>query len=340
MGWLSGFTFRKQITIAGSTVGAQSDYQMKLTVHKGAGSDSGGDVYLNNHCQDDFDDIRFTKSDGNTKLDYWIEEYTSGDNAVVWIEFDSIPASPDTATFYLYYSKADATSESNGDNTFLWFNDYASAVGFTYFPYGVNTKGGENAAGWALDSGTLKHTQQQANTHEHALASLSHTNVAIHTKGKLNELTAATAFGVNLRYSDSGIMQRYWFRYQYYGSGAGQHSIQLNRCKNGSDTALATVDITCDTNWHKLIFSIYGTTLKCYLDGVEKINVTDSAISSGDYLGLMGESTQGRIQYFDDTFVRKYIEPEPTWGSWGIEQIQKIGAIYQFNSFGVKVYGG
>ncbi len=92
--WLSDYGYRKQITITGTTAGAQTNYQMKLTVYKGSGTDSGSNVYLNNHVQDDFDDIRFTKSDGTTQLDYWVESYTSGTSATVWVEFDSIPASP------------------------------------------------------------------------------------------------------------------------------------------------------------------------------------------------------------------------------------------------------
>ena len=119
MAWLTGYVYRKQIIINGSTAGAQTNYQLKLTVYKGTGTDSAGIVYLNNHCQDDFDDIRFTKSDGSTELDHWRESYVSATSAIFWIEFDSILASPDSAVFYIYYSKADATSASNVANTFI-----------------------------------------------------------------------------------------------------------------------------------------------------------------------------------------------------------------------------
>ncbi len=71
---LTGYKWRKQFPIDGSTAGVQTDYQMKLTVHRGIGADSGGDVYLNNRALKFPDDVKLTESDGETKLDYWVEE--------------------------------------------------------------------------------------------------------------------------------------------------------------------------------------------------------------------------------------------------------------------------
>ncbi len=75
---LSGWDYRKQKTITGTTAGAQTNYQMKLTVYNSTGTDTPGNVYLGGNARSDFGDIRFTKSDGATLLDYWIESYTSG----------------------------------------------------------------------------------------------------------------------------------------------------------------------------------------------------------------------------------------------------------------------
>ena len=122
----SSWDYRKRLTINGTTDGVQTNYQMKLTVYKSAGSDSGGTVYLGTNVKDDFSDLRFTKSDGTTPLDYWIASYTSGTSAVVWIECDSIPASPSTATFYMYYGNAAATAGSSASATLL---TYASSGG-------------------------------------------------------------------------------------------------------------------------------------------------------------------------------------------------------------------
>ncbi len=122
---LPGWDYRKLKTITGTT--AQTNYQMKLTVHKASGTDTPGVVYLGGNVKDDFGDLRFTRSDGVTLLDYWIESYTSGVSAVVWVEVDSIPASPGTADIYIYYGNPSAASASNGKNTFLAYgglNDF------------------------------------------------------------------------------------------------------------------------------------------------------------------------------------------------------------------------
>ncbi|RLI08459.1 hypothetical protein DRO24_01210 [Candidatus Bathyarchaeota archaeon] len=80
MGWLSGYQYRKKVTISGSS-GAGQNYQVKLSI----GSSSGGDFHLEGHCVDFPNDIRFTDDDGETLLDYWIEDPTQ-DPITVWIE--------------------------------------------------------------------------------------------------------------------------------------------------------------------------------------------------------------------------------------------------------------
>ena len=80
MGWLSGYQYRKKVTISGSS-GAGENYQVKLTI----GSSSGGDFHLEGHCVDFPNDIRFTDDDGETLLDYWIEDPTQ-DPITVWVE--------------------------------------------------------------------------------------------------------------------------------------------------------------------------------------------------------------------------------------------------------------
>jgi len=75
--WLAGWKYRKSHKIIGSTAEAVTDYQVRIKVHYGSGTDSGEDVYLNGKCRMDFGDIRFTTSDGQTLLDYWMEEKTN-----------------------------------------------------------------------------------------------------------------------------------------------------------------------------------------------------------------------------------------------------------------------
>lgn len=123
MSWLSGWPYRKSITLSRAS-GAVTNYQMKLLVGESSGA-TGEDVDCGGLCLASFNDLRFTNADGSTLLDYWIESITGttpNQLATVWIEFDSIGTS--STTFYMYYGKADAPAVSNGANTFIVFDDF------------------------------------------------------------------------------------------------------------------------------------------------------------------------------------------------------------------------
>ncbi|MCW4045317.1 MAG: hypothetical protein NWE94_07370, partial [Candidatus Bathyarchaeota archaeon] len=70
VGWLSGWAYRKSHVI-GSAVGAGVNYQIRVQVNYGSGTDGGENVYLAGKCRVDFGDVRFTADDGSTLLDYW-----------------------------------------------------------------------------------------------------------------------------------------------------------------------------------------------------------------------------------------------------------------------------
>jgi len=119
MAWLSGWTYRKFHAITGSS-GAGTNYQKRIIAHYLPGSDSGEDVYLNSKCKTDFGDIRFTDDD-STELDYWMESKVDSDYAIFWVEVADDLGS--NQSIYIYYGKADATTTSNGTNTWDYFYD-------------------------------------------------------------------------------------------------------------------------------------------------------------------------------------------------------------------------
>lgn len=136
MSWLSGWNYRKSITISRAS-GAVTNYQMKLLVGESSGSGT-NDVHCEGHALPSFNDLRFTASDGTTVLDYWIESIsgtTPNQVATVWIEFDSIGTG--ATTFEMYYGNSIANPYSEGYNTFPQFDD---------FRYPAATIGGIGAA--------------------------------------------------------------------------------------------------------------------------------------------------------------------------------------------------
>ena len=108
--------YYRKITVTNSGSTALTDYQIKVSLDNTNFDFSKANV--------DGSDIRFTDSDGTTLLSYWIEAYdSSGQTATIWVKVPSIPTSS-TKTIYLYYGNAGATSASNGDDTFIFFDDF------------------------------------------------------------------------------------------------------------------------------------------------------------------------------------------------------------------------
>ena len=120
--WLSGWSYRKAHQIdAGS--GAGSGYQMRFVAnYLGSGPDTGENVFCDSKCNPDFSDIRFTDDDMTTELSYWMDEMVLGSYAIFWVKInDDLDTSQ---TIYMYYGNPSATTESNGESTFRFFDDF------------------------------------------------------------------------------------------------------------------------------------------------------------------------------------------------------------------------
>ncbi|MFM2339462.1 MAG: hypothetical protein RLZZ360_98 [Candidatus Parcubacteria bacterium] len=73
--------------------------------------------------QSDFDDLRFTRIDGVTPLDFWLDRYTASTEAVVWVEVPSLAANAYTDVF-AYFGNASSTSSSSAAATFSFSDDF------------------------------------------------------------------------------------------------------------------------------------------------------------------------------------------------------------------------
>lgn len=115
--WINGWDYRKTLAVSQSS-DAGTNYQLNFTLHYGSGTDSDQNVYLDGHCQVDFDDIRFTEDDGTTYLDHWRKSYTSADQAEFWVEI-SANLTEAAAQIYVYYGNSEADSASDQAATFI-----------------------------------------------------------------------------------------------------------------------------------------------------------------------------------------------------------------------------
>ncbi|MEM5830534.1 MAG: DUF2341 domain-containing protein, partial [Candidatus Aenigmatarchaeota archaeon] len=115
--WLSGWQYRKPITIQENSGNTLIDYQVLITLDTASLISAG-------KMRSDCGDIRFTDSDGITLLNYWIESGCNSANTKIWVKVPNIPASL-TKAIYVYYGNPSATSLSNVSQTFIANSIYA-----------------------------------------------------------------------------------------------------------------------------------------------------------------------------------------------------------------------
>ncbi|MEM2994510.1 MAG: DUF2341 domain-containing protein [Candidatus Bathyarchaeia archaeon] len=287
--WLSGWNYRKSHVI-GNVLGAGTNYQVRITVHYGVGTDIGEHVYLNGHCRTDFGDVRFTENDGTTLLNYWIEEYTSGNQGIFWVKItDNLDNSP--TTIYIYYGNPSATSISNGTNTFVFFDDFDdgvidstkwTAINSAQESGGTFRGEGGNQMTWARTISTFT----------------ANIEVRFRMRGEVNaDFDSGIRVGNLYFISDGGTSTPTISTTWAYPSGSAGDVI----------------------TWHTYKASIRSSSQEFYDITADRSAISFFPYTSG-YLYLIGDSDNAnRDTFYDWIFVRNYTSPEPSHGEWGNE---------------------
>lgn len=73
-------------------------------------------------CQADGDDIRFF-DEGGLPLPFWMERWASGGDSIIWVKIHSAG----TASIKMAYGNSTIGPGSNGDDTFVFFDDFSGA---------------------------------------------------------------------------------------------------------------------------------------------------------------------------------------------------------------------
>jgi len=303
--WLVGWNYRKSHVINPSS-GAGTNYQVKITVHYGSGTDSGADVYLGGKCKTDFGDIRFTRSDKITLIDYWMEDKVDGDYATFWVEVPD-DLSSNSATIYIYYGNSSATTTSNGDNTFLFFDDFSGTD--------INTDKwtviGSNYITWSIDNGAVRSTVVSPPP-EWGIAILKSNysptyNQLIHAKVKVG---SGTNIAILYRWADSNNF--------ITGYLQSPNKLYMSE-KYGGTWYENYVTFTWSAgNWYDL--EVMEVSANSFVARVGTTTVSKSVHSISGYFALQGPFVSGGYGWFDNVYVRKYVSPEPSHGSWGSEE--------------------
>ena len=114
------WAWRKPVTINNlSNPSALTNYQVLITTNT-------AQLIADGKMRSDCGDLRIRDTNGTTDLDYFIESGCNTSSTNIWVEVPSILASTNK-TIYLYYSYPSATSLSNADATFKFFDDFPTA---------------------------------------------------------------------------------------------------------------------------------------------------------------------------------------------------------------------
>jgi len=323
MAWLSGWPNRiSHNLVAGS--GAGTNYQKRVKIHSGSGTNSGEDVYLGGKCTSFPNDIRFTDDDGTTELDHWCEDLTA-DPAVFWIEVkDDLDSNQ---SIYIYYGKSGASSSSNGVNTFLSFENFEGYSSDTDLENGQWHRVEHNGSTEIVTDGSkvckltipaaLYNYQGEIWETDSTPFSLPFIleakvkQVASPPKGSRKE--RYLTFGA--RYSEAAGGYDPYYADKSYFAALGGSLAWGNGEAFPSGFAL----------W-KLVATTTVATL--FINGNQKATKSGSYSGSAHmYMCLQSGHTytSDTIYEIDDIRVRKYASTEPTDGSWGSWESAPLG---------------
>lgn len=317
MSWLVGWEHRKQINITGS-VGAGTDYQIKLIVGESSGSGV-VDFHVENHSlsfpsdKNVSGDLRFTDNDGNTVLKFWVEKVegvTPNRKAVIWVKISDDLGS--NQYIYCYYRKSSPSNVSNGEQTFVLFDDF---------------EGGSLDTGkWDLSGVVSVGSSEVTLNNDDTILSknkygFSH---SFHCRAKADEQDTAfldvrdtlSNHDENLRIANSDIT--FPNDFDKYFLVTFKNSVEHNYYEDNWEDFR-------NTYYNYCIRRIANNKVVFEQENHSSIYADSNYISTQD-LGIgmwVWDSTQESTLICDWCFIKKCIDSEPAYGSSGNEQCRK-----------------
>ncbi len=275
-----------------------TDYQVKFTLWNTSGTSSGENVYLcSGTTQTDWDDIRFATVN-NTCMDYWIES-TNATSAVVWTEIPYIAFGTTNQTeMRIFYGNSSAVSVSNGDNTFLFFDHFASL-----------------GAVWAGDTGSASVSSSIVTISSGAAQSKYiyttsgfPADTVVRWYGQFPSTTSEYASEVG--YMNNGRTLRALIG-KYINVAYINFYLTVKNAGGSSDTSTG---YPRDANWH--IFEVMRNSTSSVFGYVDVTGVIVSTnVPTGDIpIGLFSYNQgQGKVDWI---LVRQYAATEPAHGTY------------------------
>ncbi len=279
------WSYRRTVTVANPGGLSLSNYQVMVTLNS---------AFDFTKANSDGSDIRFKSEDG-TSLSYWIESWNpTGQAATLWVKIPSVPAGG--ISIYLYYGNPTAISESNGNTTFPFFDDFNTgsvpdAIKWGTFGSGASVSG-SNLVVSALGGGVY--------------SKVTFLNKAMRTRA---------------RYAVVGDYGSLGFNQQKVGVGTNTAAFTLwptpaptkiNTITGGSSTFTMPTGPNADTSWSTWDIRWKAGEVKFLVDGALRQTHTTN-IPMLPLNVQFNEFTGGAVSTInaDWVLVREYSSPEP-----------------------------
>lgn len=306
MTWLTGWDYRQSFTVSRS-VGAVTNYQMKLLVGESAGS-SGPNVHCNGLCASDFDDIRFTTVNGTTLLDYWIESTTGitpNQVATIWIEFDSIATI--ATTFYMYYGNISATATSSGVDTFPLFDDFNDGS--------IDTSKWTDMGGTVEAGGELTATATSTAAYGVASKTFFGVNYAIRCRIKPTHV-GGTTYLESCSLYDASNNQQVAVYFCQVSSTFSQKCTNLVVSYTNADLTGVAAGVYCIVD----ICRNSTTDVKYLVDNNPIATIATNVPTGSNHGARIQAYANGATITTDWVLIRQWNVTEPSWGAWGAQE--------------------
>jgi len=296
--WLSGYSARKELSVA--SIDYLTGFQKKIILHAHSGSDTeGADPVIHvPDCQADFDDIRFTSDDGETLLDYYIESLAD-EVATVWVEADFADGN---TTIYLYWGNSSATAGSSIANTFPYGDAFASFNSGLYVASGAGSASVSDGVATLTGDKLLATKTKIGNNH--AVRARIKTSLWNSTSGQ-----QFMGFSYYSGLTDLTYTSRQMFAYT--SSGGERALIQTaNNFANYSAQQLDSGDWAADT-WGIVEIRRAGDHTEVWINDTQQASLNTSNYDNSHDLAAFWYVSTGTI-IIDWAFIRKLAEDEPT----------------------------
>jgi hypothetical protein len=305
--WLSDWSYRRAVDLSPAT--AIADYQVLVTLTTGIM----GNPYAN--VQPDGSDIRFTASDETTLQDYWIESWDNTGTSQIWVE----AAAAGTSTIYMYYGNTAAGSASDGDATFVFFDDFSTDTLSNYDTAKWVDIHGDYYIAPTYDAANQRVTFDTGDNYASDMypigLNMADFSMEVDFWADASYPTDATIALVS-RLENPGTSSTHYyldFSHDSYNSPG----ITVDSWVNGERSNTVYSEAS-DYYWsfnqvHTFRYALYGDNQKFWwnkdITQTPDISVSDTTHTSAGRLGLAAAQVRG---WWDNFRVRQYLEPEPT----------------------------